>query len=104
MRCCPPSNEILLPVVDATEIRNATALTLKVYANKTADFEVDSKSLRLVAEKVAAMFEATSNIGDWDGAAKLTPIDEMLGVSDVVMRFRVTPGTSAPSAFLRIRK
>ena len=61
-------------------------------------------AVAVAAEKVSAMFEATSDIGDWDGAAKLTPIDEMLGVSDVVMRFRVTPGTSAPSAFLRIRK
>ena len=25
------------------------------------------------AEKVAAMFEATGDLGDWNGAAKLTP-------------------------------
>ena len=57
------------------------------------------------AEKVAAMFESTSDLGDWDGAAKLTPAVEELGTVDGVMRFKVTPGDgSSPRAFLRIRK
>jgi len=55
--------------------------------------------------KVAAMFEATSDLRDWDGAAKLTPVVETLEGDGATMRFRVTPGDgTAPSAFLRIRK
>ena len=55
--------------------------------------------------KVAAMFEATSDLNDWNGAAKLTPEVETLESDGATMRFRVTPGDgTAPSAFLRIRK
>lgn len=57
------------------------------------------------AEKVADMFEATSDLGDWDGAGKLAPKVEVIGVVDGKMRFKVTPGDgSASSAFLRIRR
>jgi len=56
--------------------------------------------------KVAAMFEATSDLRDWDGAAKLTPEVEVLGTdANGKMTFAVTPGDgTATSAFLRIRK
>ena len=55
-------------------------------------------------EKVAAMFEATSDLGDWVGAA-LAPQVRTLGKSGDSMRFTVTPGDgTAPRAFLRIRK
>lgn len=56
--------------------------------------------------KVAAMFEATSDLNDWDGAAKLTPAVEVLATdANGKMTFAVTPGDgTAPSAFLRIRK
>ena len=55
-------------------------------------------------EKVAAMFEATGDLGDWTGAA-LAPQVRSLGKSGDSMRFTVTPGDgSAPTAFLRIRK
>ena len=53
------------------------------------------------ATKVA--FEATSDLRDWYGAAKLTPTVEVLQGVGTTMRFRVTLGT-APSAFLRIRR
>jgi hypothetical protein len=57
------------------------------------------------ATKAAAMFEATSDLGDWNGAAKLTPTVEVLDGDGDTMRFRVTPGDgTAPSAFLRIRR
>ena len=57
------------------------------------------------AAKVAEMFEATSDLGDWDGAAKLTPMVEVLEGDGATMRFNVTPGDgTATSAFLRIRK
>ena len=57
-------------------------------------------------EKVAAMFEATSDLRDWDGAAKLTPEVEVLGTdANGKMTFAVTLGDgTAPSAFLRITK
>ncbi len=55
------------------------------------------------ADKV--MFEATSDLRDWDGAAKLTPTVEVLEGDGTAMRFRVTPGDgTAASAFLRIRR
>ena len=61
------------------------------------------------AAKVAAMFEATSDLGDWDGPAKLTPAVVVVEAGEtsaaLPMRFRVTPGDGTPgSAFLRIRK
>jgi len=56
--------------------------------------------------KVAAMFEATSDLRDWNGAAKLTPEVEVLGTdANGKMTFAVTPGDgTAQSAFLRIMK
>ena len=57
------------------------------------------------AEKVKAMFEATSDLGDWDGAAKLTPAVSVETGDGATMRFKVTPGDgTATRAFLRIRK
>ncbi len=57
------------------------------------------------AAKVATMFEATSDLNDWDGAAKLAPTVEVLESDGATMRFRVTPGDgTVSSAFLRIRK
>ena len=55
--------------------------------------------------KIKAMFEATGDLGDWNGAAKLTP-EVMVEEGDgATMRFKVTPGDgTAPRAFLRIRK
>ena len=58
------------------------------------------------AAKVAAMFEATSDLGDWDGAAKLAPTVTTSGTdASGKMTFVVTPGDgTAAKAFLRIRK
>ena len=57
------------------------------------------------AEKVAAMFEATGDLGDWNGAAKLTPTVTVEEGDGATMRFKVMPGDGiAPRAFLRIRK
>ena len=57
-------------------------------------------------EKVAAMFEATSDLGDWNGAAKLTPTVTTSGAdASGKMTFVVTPGDgTAAKAFLRIRQ
>ena len=58
------------------------------------------------AEKVAAMFEATGDLGDWTGAAKLIPTVTPSGTdASGKMTFVVTPGDgTASKAFLRIRK
>ena len=58
------------------------------------------------AEKVAAMFEATSDLGDWTGAAKLMPTVTTTGIdANGKMTFVVTPGDGTASrAFLRIRR
>ena len=55
---------------------------------------------------VAAMFEATSDLGDWDGAAKLTPTVTTSGTdASGKMTFVVTPGDgTAAKAFLRIKR
>lgn len=67
------------------------------------------EAVACAAEKVAAMFEATSDLGDWNGAAKMSPTvtveEPVAGDSAETMRFRVTPGDgTATRAFLRIRK
>ena len=50
------------------------------------------------------MFEATSDLGDWNGAA-LTPVVSVEDGEGATMRFKVTPGDgTATRAFLRIRK
>ena len=58
------------------------------------------------AEKVAAMFEATSDLGDWTGAAKLMPTVTTTGIdANGKMTFVVTPGDgTASKAFLRIKR
>ena len=64
-------------------------------------------AVKCAAEKVATMFEATGDLGDWNGAAKLTPAVtiEPVGDDPATMRFKVTPGDgTAPSAFLRLRR
>ena len=67
------------------------------------------EAVKCAAEKVAAMFEATSDLGDWNGAAKMsssvTVEEPAAGDSAETMRFKVTPGDgTSPRAFLRIRK
>lgn len=63
------------------------------------------ESVACDAAKVANMFEATCDIGDWDGGAKLLPKVEQLGTVNGAMRFKVTPGDGNSSkAFLRIRR
>ena len=51
------------------------------------------------------MFEATSDLRDWTGAAKLTPtVSGATRNADNTMTFTVTPGNgTAKSAFLRVK-
>ena len=63
-----------------------------------------AETIAVAKEKVAAMFEATSDLGDWNGEAKLMPNVEILDCVGNTMRFKVTPGDgTAKSAFIRIR-
>ncbi len=57
------------------------------------------------AERVAQMFEATSSLDDWSGAARLLPVVYTTETdSNGTMSFTVIPGDSAAErAFLRIR-
>ena len=51
-------------------------------------------AVKCAAEKVAAMFEATSDLGDWNGGAKLSPLvtveKPVAGDPAEMMRFKVT--------------
>ena len=64
------------------------------------------RAVAVDAAKVAAMFEATSDIGDWNGDAKLVPTVTTTGVdANGKMSFTVTPGDGTSSrAFLRIKR
>ena len=100
------------PVVEIGEVETVCAAN-GVRGTENAGVGVDllvsvtvKDGTRVVAAtsaKVAAMFEATSDLGDWNGVAKLEPevTDLTEGVSDV-LRFSVSPG-AASSAFLRIK-
>ena len=62
------------------------------------------EAVQCAAEKVRAMFEATSDLGDWDGTAKLAPAVTVEGNDGATMRFKVTPGDGASDrAFLRVK-
>ena len=66
-------------------------------------------AVKCAAEKLAAMFEVTSDLGDWNGGAKLSPLvtveKPVADDSAETMRFKVMPGDGTSTrAFLRIRK
>ena len=63
------------------------------------------EAVKCAAEKVKAMFEATGDLGDWNGAAKMSPTVTIEQGEGATMRFTVTPGDgTVEKAFLRIRK
>ena len=56
------------------------------------------------AEKVAAMLEATTDLTDWTGAAKVVPVvHDIIRDEHGVLTFAVTPQGSSSSFFLRVR-
>ncbi|MGN0853351.1 MAG: hypothetical protein ACI4Q3_08240, partial [Kiritimatiellia bacterium] len=65
-----------------------------------------ASQVKVAAANVAAMFEATSDLGDWTGAAALTPEVTVNGTdANGTMSFTVVLGDgTAPRAFLRIRQ
>jgi hypothetical protein len=62
------------------------------------------EAVKCAAEKVKDMFEATGDLGDWNGAAKMSPTVTVESGDGETMRFNVTPGDgTASKAFLRIK-
>ena len=68
------------------------------------------RAVQVDAEKVAGMFEATGDLDDWNGAAKLPVNVEVVGdgsqgTANSTMRFKVTAGDGAAErTFMRIRR
>lgn len=95
-----PTVEIGEVVIAAGESAGTTKMTVAV------TIKDGERAVAVDQEKVAAMFEATSDLGDWIGAAKLTPTVTTSGTdASGKMTFVVIPGDgTAAKAFLRIRK
>ena len=65
----------------------------------------DEEAVACATEKVRGMFEATSDLGDWNGAAKMSPTVTVEASEGATMRFKVTLSDGTTSqVFLRIRK
>ena len=94
------------PTVEIGEVSVGDGESVGTTAMSIAVTVKDGESVVAVnAAKVKAMFEATGDLGDWNGAAKLTPEVTVEEGDGATMRFKVTPGDgTAPRAFLRIRK
>ena len=98
-----PKIEIVLESVDGStgkkSMANPRVMTVAVKVVDGGDV------VNVSSEKVADMFEATSDLGDWNGDAKLGLSVTSLGVDDEgMMRYAVTPGDgSSRSAFLRLK-
>lgn len=76
------------------------AVTLSVTVKDGSD------PVAVASEKVKQMFEATSDLSNWYGTAKLTPtVTPITGGQGSVLKFKVKPGDgTSVKAFLRIRK
>ena len=94
-----PTVEIGELSIAESEGAGTTAMTVAVTVKD------GESAVAVSAAKVAAMFEATGDLGDWNGAAKLTPTVTTSGTdASGKMTFVVTPGDgTAAKAFLRIR-
>ena len=95
-----PTVEIGELTISDGESAGTTAMTVAVIVK-------DGERVATVdAAKVAAMFEATGDLVDWNGAARLTPTVTITGTdASGKMTFVVTPGDgTAARAFLRIRR
>ena len=63
------------------------------------------EAVKCAAEKIKEMFEATRDLGDWNGTDRLTSTVLVEEGEGATLRFKVTPGDgTATRAFLRIRK
>ena len=95
-----PTVEIGELSIAESEGAGTTAMTVAVTVKD------GESAVAVSAAKVAAMFEATGDLGDWTGAAKLIPTVTPSGTdASGKMTFVVTLGDgTASKAFLRIRK
>jgi len=95
-----PTVEIDELAVADGESAGTTAMTVAVTVKD------GENAVKCAAEKVKEMFEATGDLGDWNGAAKLTPAVTISGTdASGKMTFVVTPGDgTANRAFLRIKR
>lgn len=93
----PSINIISVEAGNASEVGGAS-LVLSVSVKDGTD------AVEVAAAKIAALFEATSDMGNWHGATKLAPKVEIDGEEggDGIVRFRITPG-GGDRAFLRIK-
>jgi len=92
--------EVRIDDVEVADVNGETSVTLTVTVK-------DGESpVEVAAAKVAALFEATTDLNDWTSPAKkLEPHAEPVGGDGTAVRIRVTPGDGTASrAFLRIRK
>ena len=63
------------------------------------------RSVVVDSTKIKSMVEATGNLNDWSGAAKLTPAVTVDGMDGAIIRLEVIPGGSSPKCmFIRLRK
>lgn len=94
------------PVIEISNIKISHSGSTEG-ASMTMDIVVrDGEDAQTVSsEKVAAMFEATSDLRDWEGTAKLEPNAEPVTVGRTsLVKVKVIPGDgSAPKAFLRLK-
>ena len=88
-----------LALAHGTENGDASSVSVTVAVKDGEDVALVS------AEKVATMFEATSNLGDWNGASKLTStVSAAARNANGTMTFTITLGDeTSKSAFLRIK-
>ena len=93
--------EVKIDGAEVATVNGGTSMTLTVTVK---DGETPKE---VSAEAVAALFEATTDLGDWDSPGKkLAPHAEAVTVGNgSTVTIRVTPGDgTVPRAFLRIRK
>jgi hypothetical protein len=95
-----PTVEIGELAIAEGESAGTTAMTVAVTVKD------GENAVKCAAEKVKEMFEATGDLGDWTGAAKLAPTVKTYSTdASGKMTFVVTPGDgTANRAFLRIKR
>ena len=97
------------PVIEIGEVsvgENGTQGTEEAKGTMSVSVTVKDgeDSVKCATEKVAGMFEATGDLGDWDGVSKLAPTVIPETGDGATMRFKVTPGDGTASrAFLRVK-
>lgn len=95
-----PQPEITAASVEPTEDGTGVEIAVTIRVK-------DGENVMAVASaKVSEMFEATSDLADWDGAGKLTPtVTDLTQDTNLSVSFKVKPGDgTSKCAFLRIRR